>query len=120
MARPDFSKMRPAMRPIAIPEMPGCSAWASFAALREATQATGVHNAGTLLADLLNGNPKVIEECTSRFIIHDADASRFTGTVDDVPLAVLPLGRLLARACHARILGEDLDAPLIVEGDADV
>lgn len=116
MAKPDFGKMRPAMRPIAIPEMPGCSAWASFTALRQATDATGIHNAGALLADLLNGNPKTIEECVGRFIIHDADASRFVGSVDDIPLAVFPLGRLLARACHARILGEDLDAPDIVEG----
>ncbi|MFI0846428.1 hypothetical protein [Mesorhizobium sp. IMUNJ 23232] len=106
---PDFDSMREGMRPQPVPGLPGVSAWASFAAMRRLSDATGINDPGQLLAELLRGNSKVIQESVSHVLIHDADKSAFVGFVDDVPVPLMPLGRLLADAVHRRLFGEGLE-----------
>jgi hypothetical protein len=99
--------MPDAMRPIPIEAMPGCSAWASFSALRQLSEATGIGPGGQILAELLHANPRVLEEAVPRLIINP-DGSRWSGSADDVPLSLLELGRLLGDAVCRRLTGEPL------------
>lgn len=108
MARTDFSTMPEAMRPQAIAKMPGCSAWASFSAMRQLSEATNIGAGGQLLAELLRANPLVLEEAVPRLIINP-DGSRWSGNVDDVPIPLLELGQILADAVSRRLFGRPLE-----------
>lgn len=100
--------LRPEMRPQPIPEMPGVSAYFSFSAAAQVCEAANIPVGANLLAALLRGEPRAIEEATPRGLINP-DGSRWQGGPDAVPLPVLELGRILADALSRRLLGEPLE-----------
>jgi hypothetical protein len=100
--------LRPEMRPVPIAEMPGVSAFFGFSAAAQACEAAGIPVGANLLAALLRGEPRAIEEATPRGLINP-DGSRWQGGPDAVPLPVLELGKILADALHRRLFGTALD-----------
>lgn len=110
----DLTKLPEALRPVPIPEMPGCSLFVSVSAAKNIESACGVPST-EILARLLRGDIATIEEVTARTIVNP-DGSPWTGSADDVPLPVLELGKRLADALHRRLVGRPLD---LEEGETD-
>lgn len=104
----DFSAMPEAMRPQPIAAMPGCSAWCSFSAVRQISEATAFASSAEILSGLLRGNAFMIEEAAPRLIMNP-DGSRWSGNVDDLPLPLLEMGRVLGDAVHRRLFGSPLE-----------
>lgn len=103
----DFSTLRPEMRPVPIPEMPGCALFVSLSAAKNLESACGVA-APEIMRRLLHGDIAAIEEAAARSIVNP-DGSVWSGSADAVPLPTLELGRLLADALHRRLFGRPLD-----------
>jgi len=96
------------MRPVDVPGLPGVVAWASFSALAQLQKALEVRSGGDMLAAMLRGDLRAIEEATPRFLLN-SDGSRWQGGVDLVPIPTLELGQLLANALHRRLFGTPLE-----------
>ncbi|MFI0847882.1 hypothetical protein [Mesorhizobium sp. IMUNJ 23232] len=108
--RANFANMPEAMRPQPVPNAPGVTCWASFAAMRQLCEATGIGAPGQVMAELLRANPATIEEAVARLVLNP-DGTRWSGTPDDLPVALMELGRLLADSVHRRLFG----SPLVLE-----
>lgn len=109
----DLTKLPEALRPVPIPEMPGCSLFVSVSAAKNIEAACAVPST-EILARLLRGDIATIEETSARSVINP-DGSPWTGSADDVPLPVLELGKRLADALSRRLFGRPLD----LEGSDD-
>ncbi|MFI0843965.1 hypothetical protein [Mesorhizobium sp. IMUNJ 23232] len=107
--------LRPEMAPQPVDGMPGVFAYFSFSAVGQTCEAAGLPAAAALLAALLRGEVKAIEEGVSRGLIN-SDGSRWAAGVDAVPLPTLEIGRILSDALHRRLWGKPLD--FIIEGEA--
>lgn len=106
--RIDFDSMPGPMRPQPLPGLPGCRVYASFSAMRELAEKTGIQSGPAIIGELLRANASVIEVAAGLMVLNP-DGTRWTAGIDMLPLPIMQLATIFADAASRRLFGEPLE-----------